>query len=74
MPKLKVKGKTKKFKYTEAGMKAYKKAVSKIKGNKSAKTDSTSKSPGDMSPAEFNSWKLNRMKKGKMRTAPSKGY
>ena len=44
-----VKGKPKwlkkKYKYTEAGMKAYKKAVLKIKGNKSAKTDSTSKSP-----------------------------
>ena len=73
MPKLKVKGKTKKFKYTEAGMKAYKKAMAKIKGKSSAKSDTT-KSPGDMSPAEFNSWKLKRMKKGKMRNAPSKGY
>jgi hypothetical protein len=32
MPKLKVKGKTKKFKYTEAGMKKYKKALAKSKG------------------------------------------
>jgi|TARA_R100000482_G_scaffold53125_1_gene19024 hypothetical protein len=72
MPKIKQKGKTKKFKYTKAGIEAYKKAMSKITGNKTVKTDSTLKSPGDMSPAEFNAWKLNRMKKGKMRTAPSK--
>lgn len=32
MPKLKIKGKTKKFKYTEKGMKEYKKALAKAKG------------------------------------------
>tara|TARA_R100001443_G_scaffold107963_1_gene118109 strand:- start:481 stop:582 length:102 start_codon:yes stop_codon:yes gene_type:complete len=32
MPELKVKGKKKKFKYTEAGMKNYKKALAKTKG------------------------------------------
>jgi len=33
MPKLKVKGKTKKFKYTEEGMKKYKKALAKTSGS-----------------------------------------
>jgi len=32
MPKLKMKGKTKKFKYTKTGMKEYKKALKKSKG------------------------------------------
>tara|TARA_R100001463_G_scaffold25582_1_gene60524 strand:- start:1705 stop:1806 length:102 start_codon:yes stop_codon:yes gene_type:complete len=32
MPKLKVKGKTKKFKYTEEGKKKYKKALARSKG------------------------------------------
>jgi len=32
MPKLKMKGKTKKFKYTKEGMQKYKKALAKTKG------------------------------------------
>jgi len=32
MPKLKMKGKTKKFKYTKEGMKKYKKALAMSKG------------------------------------------
>ena len=89
MPKLKVKGKTKKYKYTEAGMKAYKKAMMQQPASmkppslqRESVAQDTLKKPGKLkkkkpakgAEASHIANVLDRRKKGTLSSKPQQGY